>query len=244
MANAKFDIKSIEIPTVIARPLYAGVGAADYTVEYVRETVADVQKRFVSVQKDVSKNVKDFDFEPKALRDQATTVVSTRVDALSKDAKARRAAVESRVADLQADAKARASKLQTSVNDGVTTATETYVELAKRGETTIKRLRGDLAGVLDEAADGIEDAIEAVADVVDAPKTKGAKKSASRKSAAKSTSEAATTAKKAPAKKASAAKKTASTKATTAKKAASTTATDAKATAANATEPTSVTSSN
>ena len=151
MANAKFDIKSIEIPTVIARPLYAGVGAADYTVEYVRETVADVQKRFVSVQKDVSKNVKDFDFEPKALRDQATTVVSTRVDALSKDAKARRAAVESRVADLQADAKARASKLQTSVNDGVTTATETYVELAKRGETTIKRLRGELAGVLDEA---------------------------------------------------------------------------------------------
>ena len=231
MANAKFDIKSIEIPTVIARPLYAGVGAADYTVEYVRETVADVQKRFVSVQKDVSKNVKDFDFEPKALRDQATTVVSTRVDALSKDAKARRAAVESRVADLQADAKARASKLQTSVNDGVTTATETYVELAKRGETTIKRLRGEVAGVIDEAAD-----------VVDAPSTKGAKKSQARRSTAKSTSDAATTAKKAPAKKASAAKKTASKKATTAKKAASTTATDAKATAANATEPTSVTS--
>ena len=156
MAKAKFDIKSIEIPAVVARPLYAGVGAADYTVEYVRETVADVQKRFASVQKDVQKNVKDFDFEPKALRDQATTVVSTRVDALSKDAKARREAVEARVAELQADAKARATKLQNQVNDGVTTATETYVELAKRGETTVKRLRGEVAGVIDEAADVVD----------------------------------------------------------------------------------------
>ncbi len=242
MAKAKFDIKSIEIPAVVARPLYAYVGAADYTVEYVRETVADVQKRFAAVQKDVQKNVKDFDFEPKALRDQATTVVSTRVDALSKDAKARRAAVEARVSELQSDAKARATKLQTTVNEGVNTASETYVELAKRGETTIKRLRGDLAGVLDEAADSIEDGIEAIADAVDSPKTKGAKKSSARKSAAKSTSQAATTAKQAPAKKATAAKQTASKKATTAKKAASTTATDAKATAANATEPTSVTS--
>lgn len=141
MAKAKFDIKSIELPPVAARPLYVGVGATDLAVEYVREAVADVQKRFVDVQK----NVKNFEFEPKALREQATTVVSARVDALSKDAKARRAAVEARVADLQADAKTRTAKVQTVVNDNVATVTGTvtgtYAELAQRGEDLVARIR-------------------------------------------------------------------------------------------------------
>jgi hypothetical protein len=184
MPKTTFDIKSIdlpELPAAAARPLYAGVGVTDLAVEYVREAVADVQKRFVTVQKDVQtrvagvqKNVKSFEFEPKSLRDQATTVVTARVDALTKDAKARRAAVEARVAELQSDAKAQAAKVQTAVNDNVTTVTATYAELAKRGETTFKRLRGEVAGALDEAAD-----------TVDAPKTATAKKSAARKSTAK-----------------------------------------------------------
>ena len=38
--------------------------------------------------------------------DQAATVVNARVDALTKDAKARRARVEARVAELQAEAQA------------------------------------------------------------------------------------------------------------------------------------------
>lgn len=178
MAKTKFDIKSLELPAVAARPIYAGVGATDLAVEYVREAVADVQKRFVGVQKDVTtrvagvqKNVKGFEFEPKTLRTQATTVVSTRVDALAKDAKARREAVEARVADLQSDAKAQAAKVQTAVTGNVTTVAGTYAELAKRGETTVKRLRGEVAGTLDE-----------VADTVDAPKTPTAKKSAARTS--------------------------------------------------------------
>ncbi len=197
MAKAKFDIKSIEIPAPVARPLYAGVGATDLAVEYVREAVADVQKRFVGVQQDVQsrvadvqKNVKGIELEPKALREQATTVVNARVDALTKDAKARRAAVEARVADLQSDAKAQATKVQTVVTDNVTTVTETYAELAKRGETTLKRLRGEVAGALDE-----------VADTVDAPKSPTAKKSAARRSTASKPA-----AKKAPAKKAAAKK--------------------------------------
>lgn len=181
MAKAKFDIKSIEIPAPVARPLYAGVGATDLAVEYVRETVADVQKRFAGVQKDVQtrvadvqKNVKGIELEPKALRQQATTVVNARVDAVTKDAKARRAAVEARIADLQADAKAQATKVQTAVTENVSTVTDTYAELAKRGETAVKRLRGEVAGALDE-----------VADTVDAPKTPTAKKSAARKTTAK-----------------------------------------------------------
>jgi hypothetical protein len=129
MAKAKFDIK-----TEATRPFYAGVGVTDLAVEAVRDYVTDVQKKFAGVQKDVQKNVKDFDFEPKALRDQAVTVVNARVDALSKDAKARRAAIEARVAELQAEAKSL-------VDDGVDTASSVYGDLVKRGETLVERIR-------------------------------------------------------------------------------------------------------
>ena len=79
-----------------------------------------------------------FEFEPKAIRSQATTVVSTRVDELSKEATARRDLIEKRVAALQADA-------QKFVTTNVETATDTYETLAKRGETVVKKLRGEAA---------------------------------------------------------------------------------------------------
>jgi hypothetical protein len=141
MAKAKFDIKNIEIPPVAAKPIYAGVGATDLAVEYVREYVADVQKKFAEVQKDVQtrvagvqkdvqsrfagvqKNVKDFDFEPKALREQTVTVVN------------------SRVSELRSDARALPEKVQTLVNDNVATVTDTYGDLAARGEKLVARLR-------------------------------------------------------------------------------------------------------
>ncbi len=125
MAKAKFDLK-IEA----TRPLYAGVGVTDLAVGFVRETVADVQKKFAGVQKDVQTRVSDIDIEPKALRDQAVTVVS-----------ARRAAIEARVAELQADAKAFPAALQTLVLENVATVNDTYVDLAKRGETLVERIR-------------------------------------------------------------------------------------------------------
>lgn len=136
MAKAKFDIK-----TEATRPIYAGVGVTDLAVGFVRDYVADVQKRFAGVQKDVQTRINKIDFEPQALRDQAVTVVSARVDALSKDAKARRSAIEARVAELQADALALPSRVQTVVNDNVTTVSGTYADLAKRGETLVGRIR-------------------------------------------------------------------------------------------------------
>jgi hypothetical protein len=136
MAKAKFDIK-----TEASRPIYAGVGVTDLAVGLVRDYVADVQKKFAGVQKDVQTRVSGIELEPKALREQAVTVVSARVDALSKDAKARRAAIEARVAELQADAKALPTKVQSVVAENVSTATETYADLAKRGETLVERIR-------------------------------------------------------------------------------------------------------
>ena len=78
MATAKFDIKKIEIPAEVTRPLYAGVGATDLAVEYVRTTVADVQKRVNTVQQrvtDVQKSVKNIELAPRALRGKVTTTL-------------------------------------------------------------------------------------------------------------------------------------------------------------------------
>lgn len=129
MAKAKFDIK-----TEATRPFYAGVGVTDLAVEAVRDYVADFQAKFADVQK----NVITFDYTPQNLRDQAVTVVGARVEALSKDAKARQAAVEARVAELQAE-------VQTLVTENVATANDTYVDLAKRGEVLVGRIRNQEA---------------------------------------------------------------------------------------------------
>ena len=103
---------------------------AEWVEDLVREYVADVQKRFAGVQKDVQARFSDFELEPKALREQATTVVNQRVDALTKDAKARRAAVEARI-----------EELQKALNENVSSVGDTYADLAKRGETLVERIR-------------------------------------------------------------------------------------------------------
>jgi len=139
MATAKFDIR-----TEATKSLYAGVGVTDLAVEMVRDLVADTQTRFATVQKDVTARVADVQKQaanPKALREQATEVVTARVDALTKDAKARRRAIESRVADLQAEALAYPAKVQGLVDANVATATDAYTDLVKRGESLVGRIR-------------------------------------------------------------------------------------------------------
>jgi hypothetical protein len=121
MAKAKFDIK-----TEATRGLYAGAGVADLAVETVREYVAKGQTRFAGVQKDVA----GFDYSPQALRKQ----VNARVEALSKEAKARRAAAEARVAGLRKEATTR-------VSENADTATDAYGDLVKRGESLVSRIR-------------------------------------------------------------------------------------------------------
>ena len=202
MAKAKFDIK-----TEATRPFYAYVGATDLAVAALREYVADVQKKLVDVQKDVQK----LDFEPKALRDQATTVVSARVDALAKDAKARREAIEARVVELQAEAKNYPAKVQSLLNGTTATATDTYGDLVKRGEVLVSRIRRQ----------------ESTKRTASSAKTTSAK--------AKTTKTQATKATKSTAKKTtSTAKKTAAKKSTAPKSSAKATATAAKKTATNA----------
>ncbi|WP_182524729.1 hypothetical protein [Nocardioides dongkuii] len=192
MAKAKFDIKS-----EATRTLYAGAGVADLAVEALREYVADVQKRLADVQKSVA----DLDLEPKALRDQALTVVSSRVDALSKDAKARREAIEARVAELQ---------------ENVATATDAYGDLAQRGQVLVGRIRRQ------EATKATVSSARTTTAKAKTTRTQAAKATKSTaKSASASAKRTASTTKKAAAKKASTPKSSAKATGTAAKKTAS-----------------------
>ena len=128
----------------LPKPVLAYVGVTDLAVEIVRDLVTETQTRIAGVQKDVTARVADAQKtagDPKALADRATTVVNARVDALAKDAKARREAIEARVAELQAEAKAYPGKVQKLVDDSVDTATDTYADLVKRGESLVGRVR-------------------------------------------------------------------------------------------------------
>jgi hypothetical protein len=140
MAKAPFDIPT-QLPDALTRPIYAGVGVTDRVVEIVRETVADVQKRVHQAQQDISKTVGGLDYQPRALREQATKAVSAGVDTLAKDAEARRRALEQSLGDLQSDAKNVPVRVQQLVGDQVATAGETYDELVRRGETVVGRIR-------------------------------------------------------------------------------------------------------
>ena len=121
--RAKFDIR-----TEARKPLYAGVGVTDLAVEIVRDLVTETQTRLTSTN-------------PKALREQAVTVVGSRVDALAKGSKAYRAAVEAHVAELQSEARAYPGKVSTLVDDNVSSAADAFADLVERGESLVGRIR-------------------------------------------------------------------------------------------------------
>jgi Mg-chelatase subunit ChlI len=209
MAQAKFDIR-----TEVTRPLFAYVGVTDRAVEAVRESVTDLQKRFVEVQKDVqtrvqsvSKSVQDLDLEPKALRAQATTVVNGRVEALSKDAQARRAAIEARVAELQ-------ERLRNLLKQNEVT----YDQLVVRGETLVERIRRQ----------------QSTQDAVSSAKTSSAKAKTTRTQATKATKSTAKTAERAAKSTAKTAERAAKSTTATARKSSTAPQSSAKATGTTA----------
>jgi len=172
MANAKFDIK-----TEAQKTLHAGVGAADLAIEAVKEYVFEAQKRFEGYQKDAQKAFTSAQksargLDAKTVRSQATTVLSARVEELSKDAKARREAIEKRVLELQGDT-------QKFVNSSVETATGTYDSLAKRGEKVVKRLRKETSSAVDPGP--VKKSTGATTTAKKAPAKKTAKKAPAKK---------------------------------------------------------------
>ena len=126
------------------RPFYAVVGVGDLAVEYARNTATDVQTRFSQVE-----------LEPKALRDQARTVVVARVDetvATATDAygdlAARGKNLVSRVRRQQATqdtkaaaktTKAKAKTTRTQTTKSATKSTDAAKSAAKNTAGTAKR---------------------------------------------------------------------------------------------------------
>lgn len=195
-SRAKFDIR-----TEATKPLFATVGATDLAVEAVREFAADMQKRVTGYRADVQKSVSAIDIKPATLSAQARIAVTDRVEALQKDAKARRTEVEKRVTELQTEAKAVPGRVQKAVDENVAALNETYDDLVKRGESLVGRIRKQAA-----TQEAVKDAKTTVA------KAKATRTSATK--AAKSATSAAKTTAKSTAKKATAdaKKRTATTK--------------------------------
>ncbi len=219
MPKTRFELPA-ELPTTVTRPIYAGVGVTDLAVEFVREYVADMQKRAADVQKTVAKR----DYQPSTLATEAqkraqhaTKAVTERVETLNKtvadDAQARRAAVEKRVAELQAEAKALPNRLQKFLDEQLGTAGDTYGELVTRGESLVDRI------LRQQSTLDAEKSVKTTVAKAKTTKTQASKTAATAKKSAKSSAKkSATTARKSPAK--SSAKATV----TSAKKAAESTA--------------------
>jgi ElaB/YqjD/DUF883 family membrane-anchored ribosome-binding protein len=106
------------------RPLYAVVGAGDLAVKYARSAATDVQTRFAKI-----------DLEPNTLREQARTAVASRVEEA-------RSVVGARVDEFNKDARALPSKMEALLNEAVAEMTETYSDLASRGEKLLAQIRG------------------------------------------------------------------------------------------------------
>ncbi|MGA9747417.1 MAG: hypothetical protein WBQ50_08185 [Nocardioides sp.] len=112
------------------RPFYAAVGAGDLAVAFARTAATDVQASLAKVE-----------LEPQAIRAQASTLVSTRVEGFQGDAKKAQAALESRFAAVQADAKALPTKLEKLVTDYLGELAKGYTDLAVRGEGFVAKVR-------------------------------------------------------------------------------------------------------
>jgi hypothetical protein len=115
MAIAKFDIKTVqtEAQKRAQKAFQAGVGVTDLAVEAVRDYAAEAQKRLAAAQQSV------ITFDPKVSR----------------------AAIEKRVADLRTEAFAVPGRVQSTLDLGVTTATDAYGDLVKRGQSLVGRIR-------------------------------------------------------------------------------------------------------
>ena len=215
---AKFDLKN-DLKTA-TKPLYAGVGATDLVVERVRDLVTEAQKRGQKRFADAEKSVRGIDLEPKALRDQAVTRVNAHVDAIAKDAKARRTAVEKRVAELQADAQKLPGRVQAIVDDNVSTVGGVYGDLVTRGEGLVTRIRRQ----------------ESSQATTTAAKTTATKAKTTKTQATKATKSTASTAKKSAKSTAGTTKKAAAKKTAPAQSSAKATSSAAKKTATSATQ--------
>jgi len=137
----QFNVEQFKTEAV--KPLFAVAGATELAVDRARAYASDAQTaaqaRIDAVQARVAKVERD----PKALQNQAVTKVNARIDELTKDAKDAQAKFEARLTELQKDAREIPTRLQKQLEDAVKELTDTYADLAVRGEKFVAAIRKD-----------------------------------------------------------------------------------------------------
>jgi hypothetical protein len=141
MAKTQFTVEQFKTEAV--KPLYAVAGATEVAYELARGYAAEAQKTATERFADVQNRISKIEREPKALQNQAVTLVNDRVEDLQKDAKDAQSKFEARVAELQKDAKAFPAKVQAQIDEALVELTKTYVSLADRGEKLVTAIRKD-----------------------------------------------------------------------------------------------------
>ena len=209
MAKTKFDIETLRTEAV--KPLYAVAGATEVAYELARGYAAEAQKQATERFSDVQSRVAKVERDPKALQNQALSVLNARIEELQKEAKDAQAKFEKRVEELQKDAKAYPAKVQAQVEEALEDLVKAYAELTQRGEKLVAAVR--------------KDGVKALTAVRTAPnKSSVARRQAAKKGAARKAPASKTAATKAPGNKSKPAAKKATAqggarKTTTAKKA-------------------------
>jgi heparin binding hemagglutinin HbhA len=201
MAKPTFDtplyIKAVqtEAQKSAERAFFAGVGATDRAVELLRDYVAAVQKL---AQEFAQQRVADVQKAQQKAQHGVTSFEPTSLGiTLTKDAKARRTAIEKAVADLQAEALAVPGRAQHALDANVATASAAYADLVKRGEILVDRIRHQQStkDTVAAAETTVAKAKTTKTQATKAAKKSGtaAKKSATKRSAASRSSAKATT---------------------------------------------------
>ena len=107
-------------------PLYATVGVTDRAVEFVRESVSDLQTRLTELQQSINQ----LDRDPQQLRVRAVETVNGRADAVAREAQQRRLAIEARVAEAS-------ERVQGFLEEHEVA----YGQLVARGDALVQRIR-------------------------------------------------------------------------------------------------------
>lgn len=141
VAKTKFDIETLRTEAV--KPLYAVAGATEVAYELARGYAAEAQKQAAERFGDVQSRVAKVERDPKALQNQALSVLNARIEELQKEARDAQAKFENRVEELQKDAKAYPAKVQAQVEDALEDLVKAYAELTQRGEKLVAAVRKD-----------------------------------------------------------------------------------------------------
>lgn len=179
----QFNVEQFKSEAV--KPLFAVAGATELAVDKARAYATDAQKAAQESIDALQARVSKVERDPKALQNQAVSAFNARIEELSKDAREAQAKFEARIEDLSKDARELPTRLQKQLEDAIKELTDTYADLAVRGEKFVAAIRKD--GVKAVTVKAAKPAKKAAPAAKKAPAKKApAKKTAAKKAAPKS----------------------------------------------------------